>query len=224
MKQRTPVARFVYDALPVALIPSTAARDEDADDEQSDTEGSDGADGAEGSSDEGDDDPHSDADDPDEDDPEVIGNPAAKRHAEDAKKQRLKAKEATERADELQRQLDAAPGIAAINEANQRADFFRLAATDVDDLDAAWKLADLSLISTDDSGTTTGVDAAVKQLKQSYPHLFGDPTDDARGRTTDVPGSKQGGSPSNGRRVNSSSTPRSQLDAKFPALARTRPR
>ena len=115
---------------------------------------------------------------------------------------------------------------AAIAEARQETDFYRVAVTEFNDIDAAWKLRDASLIATDDNGNTTGIDAAIKKLKQSYPHLADDPTtDDTRNRTTDVPPAPgSGGTPTNPRRGGTlnGGTPRGQLDAKFPALARSR--
>lgn len=212
---------------PASLIPSNAARDEGDEDASDDGEAPDPPDGAEGSPDARDDASDADVDDQDGDDGDPIRDRKVKALSDEAKRHRLAAKTERERADDLQRQLDAAPGVAAVNEANQRADFYRQAAGHVDDLGAAWKLADHSLITTGDGGNTTGVDAAVKQLRQSYPHLFDNPSDDARGRTTDVPpGPGSGGSPTNPRRGGNPTggTPRSQLDEKFPALARSRRR
>lgn len=222
------IAGFVYDALPVSLIPSNAARDEGDDGSSGDDEGSGDGDGAEGSSDRGDDDSDANAGDQDgTDDDDEIRNPRLKQVSEEAKRHRLAAKAERERADDLQRQLDAAPGVTAITEARQERDFYREAVSEFNDIDAAWKLRDESLISTDVDGITTGIDAAVKKLKQSYPHLADDPTtDDTRKRTTQVPAAPgSGGSPTNPRRGgDGNSTPRKALDSKFPALARNRRR
>ncbi len=104
-----------------------------------------------------------------------------------------------------------------------QAEFFKHAARDVVDLDAAMKLADLSAVTISEDGTVTGMADAVAEVCRQYPFLADDPDawdDDPRTRTTDVPAeSGSGGSPSNRRRPagGRSNTPKALME-KFPAL------
>lgn len=58
---------------------------------------------------------------------------------------------------------------------SQKRNAFTLAAQQAGAVDpnAAWKLADLTGIELDDSGSVQGVDVALKALKKSSPYLFG---------------------------------------------------
>jgi hypothetical protein len=132
-----------------------------------------------------------------------IQNPDLKRLSDEAAKYRNRAKAAEEA-------LVAAD--ATIRELRIQNEFQRYALPLVDDLDAAWKLADHSLVKVSDDGDVTGIREMLQSLVRSYPYLERQPD------TTPyhVPGS--GGTPANGRRAGTSASSRAVLEKKFPAL------
>lgn len=230
MKRRSHSPPFLYDrALPADLIPQHAARDDDADDDQDDDEVADPADSAEGSPDRGDDDTDTDdadSDDSDDldDDGEEVRDQRNRKASREAAKYRHKFKAERDRADELQAKLDAAsnaPGSALMQEALRERDFYKMAATQFNDIGAAWKLVDHSTL--DD--TAESMEKAVARVKREYPFLSDDPSadDNPKKRTTQPPTEKVGGSPSNRRR--DSGPPKTDLKtlrAKYPAFGRRR--
>jgi len=100
--------------------------------------------------------------------------------------------------------------------------FLVAAAGHVTDLDAAWKLADQTLLALGDDGTVSGAETAVEAVRTAYPYLVAPgPSDTPTGReddwfrpTNDTPSGMR-----TPERMNRNTTAdRQTLEAKFPAL------
>lgn len=228
---RTRSAGFVYGApLPTCLIPAGAACDDPTTGGQAgenatggDGQGEGSSDGAGGSSaddagSQAGESGQGSAGDADEwdDDEEVQSVPKLKKLHDEAKEWRHKYRR-------LEAEMAERGEPADVDALRIQAEFFKHAARDVVDLDAAMKLADLSAVTINDDGNVTGMADAVAEVCRQYPFLADDPDawdEDPRTRTTDVPAeSGSGGSPSNRRRPagGRSNTPKALME-KFPAL------
>lgn len=172
------------------------------------------------------DDASGDGTDPDtaDDEEEDIRDPERKRLSNESKRYRLRVRELEAKVAELETELAARPAdsTTGVNALRVEKEFYRLAARQVTDLAAAFKLADLKGVTIDSDGTVTGIDQVVKTVVQHYPFLIGEPGTEPDKRTTAVPdGPKEGGSPSNRRRGQAEPNT-SALQKKFPALGRHR--
>ena len=139
-------------------------------------------------------------------DSEQIKNPELKRLSNEAAAHRIRAKKAEEAL---------ATATESVQDLLIENAFIRAALPLVDDIDAAWKLADHSLVKVDDDGNVSGMDTMITAALRSYPYL--ERVVDTM--PTPLPGS--GGAPVNGRRANPNSGNAAVLVKKFPAL-RTR--
>lgn len=124
-----------------------------------------------------------------------------KQLSDEAAKYRTRAKAADERAD----QADSTIRDLRIENA-----FIRHALPLVDDVTAAWKLADHALAKVDDDDNVTGMKELVQSVIRNYPYLEGQPDT----MPMALPGS--GGSPINGRRQTDDVTSRAVLEKKYP--------
>ena len=133
----------------------------------------------------------------------TIRDPEKKRLSDEAAAHRVRAKKAEEAL---------TTATATIQELRLHNAFMRAALPLVDDLDAAWKLADHSLVKIDDDGNDTGMDTMITAALRNYPYLE---------RVADtVPLPVSGGAPANGRRSNPNSGNAAFLEKKYPALRR----
>lgn len=82
----------------------------------------------------------------------------------------------------------------------------------MDDVEAAWKLADQSLAQVDDNGAVTGMKELVQSVIRNYPYLERQPD------TQPLPLPGAGGSPANSRRNDTAIASREALAKKYPAL------
>ena len=134
---------------------------------------------------------------------EPVKNPELKRLSNEAAAHRIRAKKAEEAL---------TTATATIQELRIHNAFMRAALPLIDDLDAAWKLADHSLVKIDDDGNVTGMDTMITAALQMYPYLE---------RVVDtMPEPISGGAPTNGRRNNPNVANAAILEKKFPALRR----
>jgi hypothetical protein len=228
--------------LPASLIPILAACDDGDEDEDNDDDESGDDDGDDGSSGAGGDD-DDDGEDDEKSKPEKVKNPEAKRHADDAKKQRLKAKAATERADkataDLKKITDKDKSALELAESNLIAANARIVELEAD-LSGERDTGRMRTLSHSLSGMFVNDDAlemfigkceaakpddeglidnkAVKAEAEKY--LKKHPVFANAGSNEDE-GSSTGGSPRNPRRSGSgNASGKKELVKKFPALAR----
>lgn len=152
----------------------------------------------------------SDVEDGSEDEEEV-NDPDAKVRSEEAKRYRIRAKQEKQRADQAE---------ATLGTTRMELAFYRAALGHperITDVDAAFKLADLSIVRAE-GGAYTGLDAALTKVVERYPYL----TDE------DTPAPVQRDEPlvASGRKMNPKrATTDGDYDTaalvkKFPALAR----
>lgn len=133
----------------------------------------------------------------------AIRDPEKKRLSDEAAAHRVRAKKAEEAL---------TTATATIQELRLHNAFMRAALPLVDDLDAAWKLCDHSLVKVDDEGNVAGMDTMITAALRAYPYLE---------RVADtVPLPVSGGAPANGRRGNPNSGNAAFLEKKYPALRR----
>lgn len=156
--------------------------------------------------------PADDATEENEPTAEEIKNPRIKELSEEAKSHRLAARAEKERADTAEAKTGELTD--ALRTARMENAFLRAALGKVDDLDAAWKLADRTGVTITDDGTVTGMDEVVAKLVDRYPYLR--PEEDPAPFTP--PPTEPSGRPFNGPRRSDEVTNRAVLEKKFPAL------
>ncbi|MFT3854175.1 MAG: hypothetical protein QM733_15745 [Ilumatobacteraceae bacterium] len=141
-------------------------------------------------------------------------DPRIKQLCDENAAHRHKNKELQKALDEATAQLTSLPETqAALVEARQHNAFLIAAFGRVDDLEAAWKLADRTTLTVNEDGTVTGAAELVDALCERYPYLV-PPAD-----TPYVPPpTEPSGRPANGRRFRRTDPNRTALENKFPAL------
>lgn len=147
-----------------------------------------------------------------------VRNPDLQRLSRECAKHRTAAKEALTRAEAAEAALTTAQADVAA--ASKLTAFLLGAAGQVNDLEAAWKLANQDGIRINDEGHVSGVAEVVAEVIQRYPYLTDTAADDSTAPTPfTAPGPS--GRPMNGKGTNGSADGnRAVLQKKFPALKR----
>lgn len=234
--------RTAHLTLSTSHVPTIAARDEDQD--TGAAEGSDNEDGAtdgDGAPSEGDQSNDDHDEDASGDRGEEVRNPEAKRHAEDAKKQRLRNKELQSELEaaqaELRKRDDATKGreeilerdlkemtakyeqerdaLAAERAARQKAEMSRA----VQDLFASDRTMDFIMQDLDLEDHTIDGEIDYKSVRKWCEKQLKEAPFAAKS-AAGTASNGTGGAPSNGRRTRSSENTTKDLENKFPALAR----
>lgn len=139
---------------------------------------------------------------------EPIRNVAAHQASREAAKYRKERNAERQRADSA---------VAEASELRMQNAFLIAAVGKVNDLDAAWKLADLTAVQVSDDGAITGLDDVIKTTVERYPYLS--PADDDDPEPFVPLPTEPSGRPTNGRANSGDAAQRtSTLQAKFPAL------
>jgi hypothetical protein len=146
---------------------------------------------------------------------EEIANPRIKELSDENARHRHVAKAEKERADAAEATVGEL--TEALHTARMEAAFVRAGFGILDDLDAAWKLADKAGVTITDDGTVTGMEEVVTKLLDRYPYLHvPDP------EPWQPPPTEPSGRRTSGRRTTGEATNRSVLETKFPALRHRR--
>jgi hypothetical protein len=167
--------------------------------------------------------PDSPAGDEDEEhrDEGEVQDPDRQRLSREAARYRNTAKAERERADAAE--AKAGTLKSTVRDLTAQVAFFRDAARTIDDLEAAWKLADRSALTLSDDGEVEGVDEVLASLIERYPYLKAKPAGDVDpGLTEKFPALIPSGRPTNGKRRNDEGVDVKALAKKFPALGRRR--